>query len=368
MSKETNKEMDLLLRRLGRRKHGSVSDADHIDDDHLDADELSSYAENALPAGARTRYSEHLAECSRCRDLVVQLSSAVGVVTESITETAALSGLRKFLASLFSPMVLRYAVPALGLIVVAAIGFRFLRQQNREVSVARLEPQVETKNTAAPNETAPTFSYDDRTDHKSIASPSATPQTKQLAQAQPLPPNAPPAVSVDTEVKEPPAPKVEDQALASATPVQSAAKPAAETDESRRKVEAEARRERADEPAKNEVRKMGEFSAARPAKSKTQPLDRASAPGTGSVANVQREGADKDDAGETRAVAGRRFRKGRGIWIDTAYDSSMRPTNVTRGSEQYRALIADEPAIKTIAEQLDGEIIVVWNGRAYRIH
>jgi hypothetical protein len=30
-------------------------------------------------------------------------------------------------------------------------------------------------------------------------------------------------------------------------------------------------------------------------------------------------------------------------------------------------LIADEPTIKTIADRLGGEIIVVWKGRAYRI-
>ena len=41
--------------------------------------------------------------------------------------------------------------------------------------------------------------------------------------------------------------------------------------------------------------------------------------------------------------------------------------NLTRGSERYRALIADEPEIKQIADQLDGEFIVVWKGRAYRI-
>jgi hypothetical protein len=40
---------------------------------------------------------------------------------------------------------------------------------------------------------------------------------------------------------------------------------------------------------------------------------------------------------------------------------------VTRGSEQYRALVADEPGIKTIADQLGGEVIVVWKGRAYKI-
>jgi hypothetical protein len=40
---------------------------------------------------------------------------------------------------------------------------------------------------------------------------------------------------------------------------------------------------------------------------------------------------------------------------------------VARGSEQYRVLVADEPSIRTIADQLDGEIVVVWKGRNYRI-
>jgi hypothetical protein len=40
---------------------------------------------------------------------------------------------------------------------------------------------------------------------------------------------------------------------------------------------------------------------------------------------------------------------------------------MTRGSERFRALVADEPEIRQIAEQLSGEFIVVWKGRAYRI-
>src|SRR6185503_21033568 len=99
MRQETNNEMDLLLRRLGRQQETSASG------DHLDADELSSYAENVLPPAARTRYTEHLAECARCRDLVVQLSSSAGVV--AARETASIAGpsaLRKLLANLFSPM------------------------------------------------------------------------------------------------------------------------------------------------------------------------------------------------------------------------------------------------------------------------
>ena len=83
----------------------------------------------------------------------------------------------------------------------------------------------------------------------------------------------------------------------------------------------------------------------------------------GSGANLQRE----DSSANTRSVAGRRFQKKGGVWIDAAYDSSKDSVTLTRGSEQYRALVADEPAIKMIADELDGEILVVWKGHTYRI-
>src|SRR5690348_12508706 len=52
MKEETNNEMDLLLRRLGRRGDTPTSDTKG-DVDHLDADELNAYAENVLPAAAQ---------------------------------------------------------------------------------------------------------------------------------------------------------------------------------------------------------------------------------------------------------------------------------------------------------------------------
>ncbi len=79
-----------------------------------------------------------------------------------------------------------------------------------------------------------------------------------------------------------------------------------------------------------------------------------------------RDREDKDNS-EIRSIAGRRFRKEGSTWVDTAFESSRRTVNLTRGSEQYRALVADEPEIKTIADQLSGEVIVVWKGSAYRI-
>jgi hypothetical protein len=86
----------------------------------------------------------------------------------------------------------------------------------------------------------------------------------------------------------------------------------------------------------------------------------------GAIASGQRNSAGFMSIGRT--VAGRQFRKEGGVWIDTGYDSSKDVVTLTRGSEQYRALVADEPSIKTIADTLPGEIIVVWKGHTYRIH
>ncbi|HLL73453.1 MAG TPA: hypothetical protein VK363_18580 [Pyrinomonadaceae bacterium] len=77
--------------------------------------------------------------------------------------------------------------------------------------------------------------------------------------------------------------------------------------------------------------------------------------------------APESVAGETRSVGGRRFRKQGGAWVDTAYSAGQSYTVVRRNSEQYRALVADEPAIGRISNALGGEVTVVWKGRAYRI-
>jgi len=79
---------------------------------------------------------------------------------------------------------------------------------------------------------------------------------------------------------------------------------------------------------------------------------------------------DKKNKGtevETRSISGRRFIREGDTWVDTAYESPRATVKVVRGSEQFRALIADEPGLSTIAQQLDGVIIVVWKNRAYRI-
>ncbi len=362
--------------------------APNIAGEHLDADELNSYAENVLPAAARARYTEHLADCSSCRELIVQLSSAAGVITaERPLKTPAPSWLRSVLASLFSPMVLRYAVPAVGLIVVAAIGFFVLNRESKLGDVAQSSQPIAAESPSVEGQFV--FSYDNQANKTagSTAETTATPAQKTHQDARPsqgaesaaapvanAPADAkkeapieerqePPPVVATAPANEPksqPSPsdfnfQVEARkAERQSTDVAKAAKEDTEKEKAEGEKADDQPKEQARGVMKREVRGAARTGAAAPA------------PAAG-VSTLQgaRDGVDEKDV-ETRSVAGRIFRKQRGIWIDTAYSSGTF-INVARGSEQYRALIADEPPLKTIAEQLDGEIIVVWKGRVYRI-
>jgi hypothetical protein len=67
---------------------------------------------------------------------------------------------------------------------------------------------------------------------------------------------------------------------------------------------------------------------------------------------------------ETRA-GGHKFHRQGNAWVDSKFKSSMPVKSVARGSDDYRELDA---AIRSIADKLSGEILVVWKGKAYRIH
>jgi putative zinc finger protein len=368
MKQETKNEMDLLLRRLGRRDESTVSNAA---DEHLDADELSAYAENALPAAARARYTAHLAECSNCRKILVQLSSSAGVV--SATESVKASGpsvWSRFLAGLFTPMVLRYAAPALGLIVVAVIGFVVLRRDQSPEYVTQVSNN-EQRPTALPA-AEPTASVVDSPSKAAAKQEDLAEQQKRNLQAETAPaPNAPPSVSsIETEVSKDaaaqPKPQQQPATANEAPPVKAA------PEERPRSAEPEVSKKEVKEvPAATRAAPQTALQAEQRQDSRThgfvrdKAADDVSAPAAGAGSKLKRD--ELNVSANSRTVAGRRFTKKGGVWIDSAYDSSKDSTTLARGSEQYRALVGDEPEIKTIADALDGEIIVVWKGRTYRI-
>jgi hypothetical protein len=431
MSKETNNnEIDLLLRRLGRREDGGASEA-LIDGEHLDADELSSYAQNALPAAARARYSAHLAECSGCRKLVTELSLSLGAATatEPAKTVPVPGGLKKFLASLFSPMVLRYAAPVLGVVLVMVVGFIVLRQRSAEKS--SVMAQLDEKRV---NEPVAMSDSGPKADAAGAAvKPDQAHNNTPGKPAEPKPAGTPGAEAAGAGVgAAPPAPKEtsEEAPVVSQRQVQDL--PASQSTPTTKLMSAEDKQKKAEDTAGRKqpetvtvaagnsdvkasetvktagrTEKFGNadtitIDGAATAKKEDAGKDKPAAPSpaagvatAGSRANLARRRAEseraadrekraadeekdkseetkrveKDDNAETetRSVAGRRFRKQRGVWVDTAYNSGKDATTVHRNSEQFRALVADEPAIRTIAEQLDGEILVVWKGRTYRI-
>ncbi|HEX6648231.1 MAG TPA: hypothetical protein VF075_01785, partial [Pyrinomonadaceae bacterium] len=281
-------------------------------------------------------------------------------------------------------MVLRYAVPAMAVLVVAAIGLVVFRQGGSGFMAQRSAPEGRV----ATQEVRPETSSSNEVD-QAQAKHDAAVETPQVRGYIGKPPKAgeetataaaPVSTPIDETKTVAEAPKVEKKVPAASEPAPPpAAKPSdSGTQPARVEPQAQKETEQARIAAAKEVDQQqaklqdsqqpatGAAASDRPSKDKAKATTRSV---FGAAANERRR-RDSDDNfvsdGETRSVAGRQFRQQRGIWVDTAY-SGAATVNLTRGSEQYRALVADEPEIKTIAEKLDGQIIVVWKSRAYRI-
>jgi hypothetical protein len=397
MKQTDNNEIELLLQSLGRRERdrsslrgfsAPVQEGRGVSD-HLDADELNSYAEGVLPAAARVRYTEHLADCGECRRIVVGLTQSTGAAnpTEVLDQQSG-SGFWNQLAVLFTPPVLRYAVPALVLTAVIAIGLVALRQQRRPELVAQnqpassaspaseLKPSEPLATEVAPpqrratvSEANPSSTLEKKnsTDDRSKLSqvPAASPADKMTAASamKDSPHTAPASGGAEPRKvfgKESPAP---------APPAEQPVLSEADTGATISRAQA-AEREAQERQRKDYRDQRGEESG--PNRSNAAKTAASPSAGRLGVAGI-RGGPSKDkkesgDEVETRIVSGRHFRREGNVWVDTAYESSRAAINVARGSEHFRSLVADEPGIRAIAEQLRGEVIVVWKGRAYRIH
>jgi hypothetical protein len=396
---------------------------------HLDADEMNAYAEGALPEASRSRYFAHLADCETCRKLVTELTLAASVSNEGKARVAALdikppTAWRKWLGAIFSPPVLRYGVPAMALfaviIVVAIVAMRSKRDagsivQNRDEArssapAGAADSRLATQNTATTG-TAESHS-------NSNAAPLADqqiPAQPGLA-ATPLPAdNAPmneaaPDVSQETvtesastrsgDIKNKAGEfgvgrKSEQEEVAAAPPPPATKSPVlaapAVIEDKRRDMQdapkqskaagkddaeglaingrtaggARANNTQVDED-RNEVGRTATSATARPAQNQARRAPSAAAKSGPAESMTERE--RKESTGGTRNVGGRNFQRQGNAWVDTAYNSSRPTTNIKRGSEQYRALVADEPGLRAIATQLGGEVFVVWKSRAYRFY
>lgn len=404
MKQGNNNEIDLLLRSFARGERarfpvdpGHASALEHqASSDHLDADELSSFAEGVVPAPARARFIAHLADCENCRGVVVNLAQASGSAARSETlEHPTGAGFWRNLASLFSASVLRYAVPALALTAVIAISFFALRQQQRSAFVAQNEgtaapvisseqpansPLAQSKIEATSktsNSTEPRLRPDTTIDNKAFQDGGSNVAQAPVTTTEADAPTSAALKSADQskesvgglarpvfapEPKAAPAPPLKPS-LSDADKAAATQNEVSKREVQGLPVDAEKNQPRDEVGRHGPSRNNNAVSGAR--RSEGFRTDGVMAERAESRAKSKK---DSEDEAETRTVSGKRFRRQGNTWIDTAYESSRRTINVSRGSEQFRALVADEPTIRTIAEKLSGVVIVVSNGRAYRIH
>lgn len=355
--------------------------------------------------------------------------SAVAASVPASESVAARS--RGWLSSLFAPRALRYAAPALALCLVAVVTFVALRSRREEANLTRQtagseSPQLEVAKhqpldsqpgaTANANVNESAVAQEPFATESRNASASNTSVPSPVVGAKDAEGAASSAVTEDKKADEPapPPPAKAEAPVDVAPPIMSKAGPPVEVSEKARgdNKEKSARQSQPEEEvvvtndysaqqrrANNQARGIdnniqmpdgargqkrgaadsaasnssgGGLASAAPKSDRDKSAPSPSAPASrrGRSSEEQRERSEDDEtvrAGDARSVAGHRFRREGGAWVDVNYKSSMASTGVRRGTDAFRALVADIPEIGRVATQLSGEVVVVVKGRAYRI-
>jgi hypothetical protein len=66
---------------------------------------------------------------------------------------------------------------------------------------------------------------------------------------------------------------------------------------------------------------------------------------------------------EEKRISGKGFQRRNNVWYDNSYRGQA-TTNVRRGTDEYRKL---DGGLRSIAESLAGVVVVMWEGKAFRI-
>lgn len=354
-----DKEIDALLRQAGKSEtlgaaNGSDAGA------HIDADAISAFAENALPERSRALYMAHLADCGRCRQILSNLVllneaaevSAPDSVAANITVVPV-----PWYRKLFVFPNLAYTMGALVLMFSGVLGFlviQNMRNASPEVSQTK-EPQAVAPAPVNYGKTESAANSAMASNSNSVAvvpgSPGFTGQNTD---------------NITTSTPEKPAQaeeeKVDDTKSANAAPVTEA------SDITTRDGGVSRVREAKDEDKAGDDRNEKELMAAQPAPPppppmvssvpRAKPAEKKSMPYGGVPADAAGSGP-----AERRQVSGKSFSLRGGVWYDAAY-SNQTTKNVTRGTDEFRRL---DSGLKSIANSLQGTVVVVWKSTAYKI-
>jgi hypothetical protein len=409
--------MEVLLRRYAAKSPSSATT------EHLDPDELNAFAEGAVPEAARTRYVSHLIECDSCRQVVSQLAISSAKVLAPAAIPAADptdSPWWKRLAGFFSPMTLRYAAFAMVLIAAAGVVFLVTRRPHESNLVAQNEsarqapesaikpPAQASVESGSPSQTeankrgyadnpatlpasSPTSAQAPKLDQLKSGESSAS--TQKPAKEGDLTTSAPlvakkaePGVAELSPSYAPPPPvyaerseiQTRDQPKTPGVPAGSGPRKSEPADRSKmmdKQVAAAGRDNRSGDDSARLVnqapvpasRRAGDEKAKGPRRDSENSLalNRNADETRGRSQGIATQTVTTEEkAPEVRSAGGRKFRRQGNSWVDTKFKSSLSVKSIARGSSEFNNL---DSGLRAIAQQLSGEVLVVWKGKAYLI-
>jgi hypothetical protein len=384
MELDFDKEIDALLRKA-RRDSPAAQGAPASR--HLDADEMSAFVENVVPERSRAFYVAHLADCDSCRRTLVELNSLnTDAAPATASEAAAAVAVSEmpWWKRLFAMPNLAYAMGVLVLLFSGLMGYLVLQRSpaSRDAQIARVNERETYTSTSNANTAASAVPETANTSTDSVANttsnnplgdvqrsgvavgtsgvpaeseskPEGNNETNQAAtaneSARVSPPPPPPATSVATPEQQP--------SIAAAAPMAKAPAKPAKDDKTEPYADTTAAGS-GEQPNKNQA----EMQDAEKRKAlRAAPL--VVGPTQGNAQSQIAQQSVQNNAIFTRTVKGRTFEYRNGGWYDRDYTGGA-TTNVHRGTEEFKKL---DDGLRSIAGKLDGTIVVVWKGKAYKI-
>ena len=389
MEVEFDKEMDALLRKAGTRGV-LVGDKPKV---HLDADTIAAFAENAVPEKSRVMYTQHLAECDPCRKTLSNLIALNAAAEPELATAAAAPVIASvpWYRKLFSGPSFAYVMGGLVLVLGGMMGFIVLRNSySGDVTISQVEePQYsQSANSTMANSSAASVANTTASSNASANVPGEIPRTvgtseesaDQTLATQATP--APPPTTTTDSLAPVAAPAPMDKAGAGDQPVMKEAPKLAKSEVDVAKAE-EKRADRDQESAKKDAGYDNKNMREQSPQNQVQMMPNTASKSAGPSRNeMQRDNRVYNDdttqrakqaersapsgagvVGGVRTAGGKKFELKQGAWYDTSY-RGQGTKNVRRGTSEYRAL---DGGLRSIAESIGGTVVVVWNGKAYRI-
>lgn len=414
-------QIAVLLRRYAGQSQTAAAG------EHLDADELNAFAEGSLPASARSRYVSHLVDCDNCRQIVSQLAISSGALVKSESETTTdAQGYSwwKRLSGFFSPLTLTSAALAAVLIVIAGVGFFVMRQRTAPALVAKnVENQPAAESAVKPagdqmpqtdsapqsrgfeNKQAPLTSTSQASPgpdeiaklDKSADKPAEKPAANSKSAKEPEAPTNLPATAKKAEAGEAqmtpsyaPPPPLEGQRAETLSRVDQSPKSVGSASGPRKgapvdnlKLEDRARTAESEKDNLSGADSTARVVNQAPAYKRASD-EKAKGPRRDAENNVRNRNLNEvasnankiqgvvsstrtvaeEKPAETRSAGGRKFLRQGNAWVDVKFKSSMKLKSFSRGSGDFNNL---DSGLRSIAQELGGELIVVWKGKAYLI-